>query len=131
MIPSRWTNELSTGNPAIDRDHQELIGIIDLLKEAASAGDQKAQLAHALDQFRSHVLDHFPAEEREMEAKGFPGLAKHRNAHAFLTEQVLALVQKDNNGETVLYTEVDQLAQSLYRHIIIDDKPFALFLAKG
>lgn len=131
MPSTRWTSDLATGNPEIDREHQELVEIIDLLKAAASGGDQKARLSHALDQFRNHVLQHFPNEEREMEAKGYPGLAKHQQAHAFLTTQVIELVQKDNSGETVLFSEVDQLAQALYRHILLDDKPFALFLVKG
>lgn len=131
MSQSRWTSDLATGNPDIDREHQELIVIIDQLKAAASGGDQKARLSHALDQFRSHVIDHFPAEEREMEAKGYPGLAKHHAAHAFLTDQVVELVRKDNDGQTVLFAEVDQLAQALYRHILLDDKPFAGWLAKA
>ena len=128
---SRWTSDLATGNPSIDREHQELVEIVDQLKAAAAGGDQKARLSHALDTFRDHVLSHFPSEEREMEAKGYPGLPKHRQAHAVLTTLVVELVEKDNSGTTVLYSEVDQLAQALYRHILLDDKPFAVFLAKG
>jgi hemerythrin-like metal-binding protein len=131
MTSPRWTSDLATGNPDIDRDHQELVAIIDQLKAAASGGDQKARLSHALDQFRGHVLNHFPAEEAEMEAKDYPGLNKHHQAHASLADQVVELVQKDNNGQTVLFSEVEHLAQALYRHILLDDKPFALFLAKG
>jgi len=125
---TRWTSDLATGNPAIDRDHRELVDIVDQLKAAAAGGDQKAQLSHALDVFRDHVLRHFPAEEAEMEAKGYPGLAKHRQAHAVLSTLVVELVAKDSSGITVLYSEVDQLAQALYRHILLDDKPFAAFL---
>ncbi len=128
---NRWTSDLATGNPDIDRDHQELVEVIDQLKAAATGGDQKARLSHALDQFRGHVLTHFPMEEGEMEAKGFPGLAKHRQAHAILTDLVMELLTKDNRGETILYSEVDHLAQALYRHILLDDKPFAAFLAAG
>jgi len=126
---TRWTSDLATGNPAIDRAHLELVEIVDQLKAAAAGGDQKARLSHALDVFRDHVLRHFPSEEGEMEAKGFPGLPKHRQAHAVLTSVVVDLVAKDNSGTTVMYSEVDQLAQALYRHILLDDKPFAAFLA--
>ncbi len=128
---TRWTSDLATGNPAIDRDHQELVEIVDQLKAAAAGGDQKARLSHALDVFRDHVLRHFPTEESEMEAKGYPGLPKHRQAHAVLTSLVVDLVGKDNSGATVLYSEVDQLAQALYRHILLDDKPFAVFLTQA
>jgi hemerythrin len=125
---TRWTSDLATGNTAIDRDHHELIDLVDQLKAAAAGGDQKARLSHALDAFRDHVLRHFPSEEAEMEAKGYPALAKHRQAHAILTTLVVELVAKDNEGTTVLYSEIDQLAQALYRHILLDDKPFAVFL---
>ena len=93
---------LATGNPAIDREHQELVEIVDQLKAAAAGGDQKARLSHALDVFRGHVLSHFPSEEREMEAKGYPGLTKHRQAHAVLTNLVIELVGKDNTGDNLL-----------------------------
>lgn len=131
MTSARWTSDLATGNAEIDREHQELIEIIDQLKAAASGGDQKARLSNALDSFRGHVLDHFPSEEREMEAAGYPHIGKHRAAHATLTDQVVELVAKDNDGQTVLFSEVEHLAQALYRHILLDDKPFALYLAKG
>lgn len=131
MTSARWTSDLATGNPDIDRDHHELVEILDQLKAAASGGDQKARLSNALDRFRSHVLDHFPSEEREMEAKGYPELPKHRIAHATLTDQVVELVAKDNDGQTVLFSEVEHLAQALYRHILLDDKPFARFLTVG
>ena len=127
---TRWTSDLATGNPAIDKEHQDLVSIIDQLKAAAAGGDQKARLSNALDSFRDHVLSHFPNEEKEMEAKGYPGLPKHRQAHGVLTSLVVDLVTKDNSGETVLYSEVDQLAKALYRHILLDDKPFADFVKK-
>lgn len=128
---SRWNSDLATGNPAIDKDHQELVEILEHLRGAAAAGDQKARLSHALDLFRSHVLAHFPAEEREMEAAGYPALAKHRVAHAHLTNLVIDLVGKDGAGEAVLYADVEQLGSALYRHILLEDKPFADHLRRG
>lgn len=127
---SRWNADLETGNATIDREHRELVEAVDQLKEAAAAGDQQARVSNALDTFRAHTMQHFPGEEREMDAVRYPGLAKHADAHRRLTDLVVELVVKQNNGETVLYSEVDQLANALYRHIILDDKPFADFLKK-
>lgn len=128
--PSRWNADLETGNPTIDQEHRELVAVVDQLKAAAVAGDQRAVVSNALDLFRAHTMQHFPGEEREMDAVRYPGLAKHAEAHRRLTDLVVELVQKQNNGETVLYAEVDQLATTLYRHILLDDKPFADFLKK-
>ncbi len=130
QLPSRWNADLETGNATIDREHRELVEVVDQLKAAAAAGDEQAQVSHALDLFRSHTMQHFPGEEREMDAARYPGLARHAEAHRRLTDLVVELVQKQNNGETVLYSEVDQLATTLYRHILIDDKPFAEFLKR-
>lgn len=128
--PSRWNAELETGNPTIDREHRELIEAIDLLKAAAAAGDEQARVSHALDSFRTHTQQHFPDEERAMDAAGYPGLAKHAETHRQLTDLVVALAVQQNHGQTVLYAEVEQLANALYRHILLDDKPFADFLKR-
>lgn len=128
--PSRWNADLETGNATIDREHRELVELVDRLKSAAAAGDQQAQVSHALDLFRAHTMEHFPGEEREMDRVRFPGQSKHAEAHRRLTDMVVELVQKQNNGETVLHSEVEQLANALYRHILLDDKPFADFLKK-
>jgi len=130
QTPTRWTADLETGDPAIDREHRELIELLDRLQEAAAAGDQQAQVSHALDQFRAHTIEHFPHEERAMDAARFPGLARHAAVHARITDLMVELVQKQNNGETVLYSEIEQLGATLYRHILLDDKPFASFLKK-
>ena len=127
---SRWNPDLETGVASVDQEHRELIALIDQLRDAAVAGDQQAQTSHALDLFRSHTMAHFPNEEREMDAVRYPALAKHADAHRRLTDLVVDLVQKQNNGEMVLFSEVEQLATTLYRHILLDDKPFADFLKK-
>lgn len=121
--------DLATGHPGIDRDHEELIAIIEDLREAAAAGDAKARLSHALDRFRDHVCRHFPEEERAMEAQGYPGLPQHREAHRALRQLVCELSAADSAGGTVLYSEVEQLAQALRRHIVLDDRAYAGFLA--
>lgn len=130
-LPTRWNADLETGIPSIDREHRELVEVVDHLTAAAAAGDEQAQVSHALDTFRAHTMQHFPSEEREMDAKAYPGLAKHADAHRRLTDLVVDLVVKQNNGQTVLYAEVEQLANALYRHILLDDKPFVAFLKKN
>lgn len=128
--PTRWTADLETGIPSIDREHRELVEVVDHLRAAAAAGDEQAQVSHALDAFRAHTMQHFPGEEREMAAHRYPGLDKHAASHRSLSELVVALVVKQNSGQTVLYSEVDELAKALYRHILLDDKPFADFVRK-
>ncbi|MCS6970083.1 MAG: bacteriohemerythrin [Planctomycetota bacterium] len=122
---SAWTADLATGHPELDRDHRELMELIEQLREAAAAGDAKARLSHALDRFREHVQRHFPEEERDMEAAAYPALARHREAHRALTAMVSELAVKDAGGDTVLYSEVEQLAQALQRHIVLDDRAYA------
>jgi hemerythrin-like metal-binding protein len=128
MSASRWTDDLATGNAHIDADHKGLFALVDQLKDAAASGDRKAVVSHALDVFRSHVADHFPMEEGEMAAKGYPGLDHHIAAHRSLGDLVVDLIQRDNQGQTILYSEVEHLAQALYRHILIEDKPYAAFV---
>ena len=128
--PTCWNADLETGDPTIDREHRELVEVVDQLTAAAAAGDEPARVSHALDIFRAHTMQHFPGEERTMRARNYPDLARHALAHRHLTELVATLVVKQHHGETILYSEVSQLANVLYRHILLEDKPLAAFLRK-
>jgi hemerythrin len=76
-----WRPDLATGISEIDRQHEELLANITMLRSAARTG--QAGMAEMVLTF----LERFAAEERAMWQAGYPDLDAHWSLHlAFATE---------------------------------------------
>ena len=82
-----WTQDLAVGFPAIDAQHQGLIGLMAALHEQAEADVPKAEFLQTLDELGGLTVRHFADEERVMEQMGFPRFDEHYMAHVTLLER--------------------------------------------
>lgn len=128
MTVISWTEAMSVGNPALDKDHQRLIGMINDLDQ--SAPDFLELFNAVLD----YTTGHFEREEAHLEAIGYPGLDTHRVQHDDFADQVAAMVkqyraQAFEDDDTRLK---DFLWSWLKGHILIEDQRYAAWTrAKG
>ena len=67
---STWNESLETGNELIDRQHRELIGLLDALTKTTD--ESEAGLLSLLDQLMAFTIFHFIAEEDLMDEVGYP-----------------------------------------------------------
>jgi hemerythrin len=88
-----WTPALATGVDEIDRQHQELFRRASRLVEKLREGD-RSEVDSLVAYLAEYVVEHFGAEERVMEATGYPGLATHRAEHARFRADFQALAQR-------------------------------------
>ena len=70
MSPGSRDSSLETGNELIDRQHRDLMTLIDELTEAQA--DSQVSVLRALDRLMDFVLFHFQAEEDLMTQVGYP-----------------------------------------------------------
>ncbi len=84
-----WTNTISTGVDAIDKDHQV---IFSLLNKTLHADD--ADLDRAIGELVSYTRYHFMREEAVMEACGYPNFEKHRDIHRNFIAQVADMTEQ-------------------------------------
>jgi hemerythrin-like metal-binding protein len=91
--PIAWSEEFSVGQPALDRDHEKLFGILNQLWGLHRAGDagQRQVAEMVLDDLMHYSQSHFAREEAHMEAVGYPQRAAHRRAHEAFVRHVEAL----------------------------------------
>nr|WP_068428469.1 hemerythrin family protein [Magnetospirillum sp. XM-1]CUW37322.1 conserved protein of unknown function\ len=128
MTVISWTEAMSVGNSALDKDHQKLIGMINDLDQ--SAPDFLELFNAVLD----YTTGHFEREEAHLEAIGFPGLDAHRVQHDDFADQVAAMLkqyrtQAFEDDDTRLK---DFLWSWLKGHILIEDQRYAAWTrAKG
>jgi diguanylate cyclase (GGDEF)-like protein/hemerythrin-like metal-binding protein len=84
-----WRDSNACGNAQIDAEHRQLVELANRLSAAESA--PPAAYEAAVSALIDALTDHFAAEERMLEAGGYPGLAEHRRTHAALLAKAAAL----------------------------------------
>jgi len=79
----RWSRSLETGNATVDKEHRELIALIDEL-ELADLGADETRVPIVLEELTDYVAVHFQMEEKLMRREEYPAeameahLAEHR-----------------------------------------------------
>lgn len=127
----QWTDTLSVGHDAIDRDHRRLAETVNGLHEAMLAGQGMGQVRSALDDIIAHAADHFRREEKLMAETDYPALAEHQAEHDRLVEEVAQLRRRFDAGESIYSLRVLQfLSDWLLRHIDATDRPLGDYLAR-
>lgn len=92
---------MSTGEPSVDSQHQELIAMINRLHKACLAGTGKEELREMMGFLGDYVHRHFAHEEGLMEHKLCPSREKNKIAHEKFLEKFQSLVTTfDTQGPT-------------------------------
>jgi hemerythrin len=130
----RWTPALAVGHAVIDGQHQELFRRLEALLGAMMKGD-KAEMARLFDFLGSYVVEHFDAEERLMQAHGYPDRAVHVAAHQRFLADYTALRRSldaaGGVGGAALTIKVHNWCGDWLKvHIAGTDQALAAFLGK-
>jgi len=93
MALIEWRDAFRTGIPSVDHEHAELIGLLNLLHAEIIRQD-----AGAVDRFLGELHDaiasHFALEEAVMREAGYPGLARHKEDHERLLDEIRDLMEE-------------------------------------
>ena len=127
----RWSSDLETGVRAIDRQHEELIGMLNELDAAHAGGCPQSVLDDVLQRLGTYVIFHFGTEEALM--AGLPHTEEHarqhRHEHAGFIEKLAGLrAQGADNGRQTMEALIDYLNEWLYQHILKSDRELAALL---
>lgn len=127
----RWSSDLETGVRAIDRQHEELIGMLNELDAAHAGGCPQSVLDDVLQRLGTYVIFHFGTEEALM--AGLPHneehARQHRHEHAGFIDKLAGLrAQGADNGRQTMEALIDYLNEWLYQHILKSDRELAALL---
>lgn len=121
---------LYIGHPSIDRDHKNLIKIINDISVSIENNNFDT-CAKLLDDFLEFMEKHFHREEDILKAVGFPELADHGKAHTALMEKSKSLAEmiprfsESESTKDHFYTELVSL---LFEDAIKADFLFKTYL---
>ena len=128
-----WNDSYSVKVKEIDKQHQKLVELINLLHDGMKSGKGKEVLGGILTELVNYTVYHFGYEEKLFEKYVYPETIIHKRQHADLVAQVGKFVDSYNNGSGVITVEImNFLKDWLTGHIAGTDKKYSGFLnAKG
>lgn len=92
----KWREEYNIGIDSIDKEHQQLFGIINKLFSMEEEGkDIEWACREGIKFFKTHALTHFANEEAYMVSINYEGLAQHRLLHQGFRENTLPALEKE------------------------------------
>lgn len=116
-------------HPLLDKEHQQLIDLLDALDKCVSKGDSANQVYEYLSDFVALSEEHFKNEEATMEAYNYPEIIIHKKEHTDLLEELFILKDKLGHGHTPFGKDYMQLLRNwLEEHLYGTDNRLDEFL---
>ena len=117
-------NDLITGNPLIDEQHERILNILARLRD--NRIDMRAALTDLIDHFTSHFYD----EERLMETYQYPDRFLHKSEHMGFFDIFVNLRAKYDHEP--IWSNQDALVKGLSNwitdHVMYKDKQMAAYV---
>jgi len=129
MALFQWKDAYSVHIAEIDKQHKQLIEMVNELHEAMAKGKGKEALGQVLARLIDYTKVHFAFEEDLMRKNGYPEYDAHKAKHDKMAAKVLNLQSQYRQGKAQLTFEVTKFLQDwLNKHILGTDKQYAPFL---
>jgi hemerythrin len=119
------------GIPAIDREHELLIGLMGTVHALHQAQADNAALGAALGDLVGYARRHFAAEEAYLARIGYPELASHARLHQQILERAGAFAAEFERSGALAPAFYEFLGIWLNGHIGELDAQYASFAAAG
>ena len=130
MPAIHWSDELSVGIPSIDKQHKNLIKLINKLDDAIHAGNTRQVLKVILGELTRYTQAHFIYEETLFTLHDYPQSDSHKQAHEKLFDKVEYFKQALDREEDIYAELVNFLNNWLYQHILKEDMAYSEHLLK-
>jgi hemerythrin len=124
MALIEWTDDLSTGIPVIDNQHQRIVDYINKL-DHAQRHHSREEVGEVLDELVDYTLSHFAFEESLMEEAGYSFINAHKKVHQLFVKRVADYQQRFKMGEEIEEELMHTLRAWLINHIKNDDQDYS------
>lgn len=133
MAICEWQSECSVGDEIIDKQHQDIISIINELHQLLSSGyDSESGAGHVFDRLAMYVTTHFAYEEQRIIDGGCPDdqVLEHRRMHNHMLRKIQEIAQAYEAGNHEILKELLPYLYGdwLINHICGVDKKYMPYL---
>ncbi len=124
-----WSDIYSVNIEEIDKQHKQLIDIINKLFNAFSEGTAEAIIPEIIEELTDYTQSHFKTEEELFIKYNYPDTKKHKDKHSeFINKVGIWTKNYNNNLSNIPYEMMDYLKKWLLQHILEEDKSYSKFL---
>ncbi len=122
-----WKDFYSVGDPSLDAQHKQIIGIINDLYDAMQRGRDHKVLKPLLDWLVHYTVEHFRHEEQVMRECDYPRLREHGAHHERIRRNTAGL--RDNVDLVTARDMLRFLKDWWLGHIQGEDKKYAPYVS--
>jgi len=124
-----WGRRLALGIPEVDKQHKELVAMVNELHRAMRMKTGSREAGAILTRLADYTVHHFEYEEKLFDLHGYPDILNHKKMHKDLVAKVLAFTTEFEQGRAALSMDLMRfLTNWLKDHIMKADKAYAPFL---
>jgi hemerythrin-like metal-binding protein len=125
MVAIEWSKKYSVGVEMFDEQHKVFFGIINDLYASIMERKEREVLGDIFEQLLKYTDFHFESEERYFDEFHYEHAVEHKEAHRLLTERLLALKTRwDEGALDNPYELLDFLEDWLVEHIMGMDRQY-------
>ena len=125
-----WSDRYNIEIDSIDKQHRQLIAMINDLNKGIADGETLSVLANIFDRLTDYIVRHFRHEEALFEQYAYPQAEAHQKSHEEFIQQIGILkdeFESDPGGGTAVEL-MHYLYHWLIDHIQYTDKAYAKFM---
>jgi hemerythrin len=93
MALIEWSKNFEIGVPAIDREHRELVALVNRVYGRLIAPGSDITISDFLGEIHARIAAHFESEERLMRARRYDQLEAHAAEHERLLDEIRAMIR--------------------------------------
>ena len=125
MALIEWSADLFTGIESVDKQHRQLVDIINKFDSAVQKAKGSRIMNEILKDLIGYTSQHFSAEEELMEQAGYSNIKQHKNQHRQLLQKVERLqFEFDQQGKRKTVEVRNMLKYWLTNHILKEDMAY-------
>lgn len=125
-----WSDRMSVGVERIDKQHRQLIDLLNSLHSEMLAGRGLQVVLEVLNNLVEYTKTHFATEETLFRNHGYPQAQAHKQQHDELTDKAIALHREVSSGRATLsLPTMNFLKDWLSNHILKTDMAYKPFFA--
>lgn len=125
-----WNESIALHIPAIDAQHQELIGWLNTLHEAVQKDEGACLIGEIMQNLINYVFEHFTDEEKLMLSYDFPGYTSHHQEHEYFVQKLKELQGGFQDRDETSKKTLDFLVDWIVCHIKGTDQNYGRFILK-
>ena len=125
----QWKDSMSVGIDEIDKQHMQLVSLIDDLYNAMAQGKGQEELNNIFGELFDYAKTHFFTEEKYMFVHQYQGYEAHKKEHEKFIEEIKSYKKTFDEGDNKASIKVANFLKDwLTNHIMNTDQQYGPYL---